>query len=37
LQTGGPFYDTELKEIYSTSKKKSLELFKKTAVGDDKE
>lgn len=37
LQTGGPFYDNELKDIYSSSKKQAIQHFTKVAVGEVKE
>jgi len=37
LQAGGPFFEAELKDIYSTAKKQALNHFQKVAVGDVKE
>jgi len=34
LQTAGPFYDQEMKDIYSSCKKKALDHFNKIAVGE---
>jgi len=36
LQEGGPFYEEELKDIYTNSKRTALEHFNKVAVGDEK-
>ena len=36
LQEGGPFYENELKEIYSIAKEDAMKHFTATAVGDDK-
>ncbi len=37
LQSGGPFFDQELKDIYNTAKKLATDNFIKVAVGDNKE
>ena len=37
LKEGGPFFEEELRDIYSNAKKEALENFNKVAVGDDKE
>lgn len=37
LQLGGPFYDNELKDIYTSAKKSASDHFTKVAVGDVKE
>lgn len=34
LKTAGPFYDQEMKDIYSSCKKKALDHFNKIAVGE---
>ena len=34
LLTAGPFYDQEMKDIYSSCKRKALEHFNKVAVGE---
>jgi len=34
LQTGGSYYENELKDIYNSSKKVALDHFEKVAVGD---
>ena len=31
---GGPFYEHELKDIYSSAKQQAIERFQKVAVGD---
>lgn len=37
LSSGGPFFDNELKDVYSAAKRKAVEHFQKIAVGDVKE
>ena len=37
MKNGGPFFENELKESYSSSKKKALEFFNKSSVGEVKE
>jgi len=37
LQSGGPFFDQELKDMYSAAKKLASDNFIKVAVGDNKE
>jgi len=36
-KNGGPFFENELKDFYSSAKKKALQFFTKVAVGDVKE
>lgn len=37
LESGGPFYDHELKDIYDAAKKVALDNFSKVAVGEVKD
>lgn len=37
MQEGGPFYDNELKDIFSNAKKAALAHFHQKAVGDVKD
>lgn len=34
IQSGGPFYDNELKDVYDMAKKKAVAHFQKIAVGE---
>ena len=36
LQTGGPFYESELKDIYTNAKSEALAKFSHSAVGEEK-
>ena len=37
MENGGPYFENEFKEFFSKAKKKAMEFFNKTAVGEVKD